>query len=92
MEKITINEKDYKGIHVPTENTALLIIQGEKGMLACGYINIETADKLDEKVVIVTGVKNFDDMLKAKVFKCSNAARECGVNEEMTGEQALAFL
>jgi uncharacterized protein YunC (DUF1805 family) len=92
MDKIIVNGKEYQGIKIPTPKTSLLIIQGNHGMLACGYINVETANKIDESTVIVTGVNNFDDMLKAKVFKLSNAAKKLGISEDMTGEQALAYL
>jgi uncharacterized protein YunC (DUF1805 family) len=92
MEILELNNKKYNGVQLPTEKTSLLVIQGEKGMLACGYINIDTANKLEESVVIVTGVKNFDDMLKAKVHQISLKAKEKGVTESMTGAQALDLL
>jgi len=92
MEKIIVNNKEFNAIKIPTPNTSLLLIQGNKGMLACGYINVVTADKLNEATVIVTGVNNFEDMLKAKVFKISDAAKKLGITEKMNGEQALTYL
>ena len=43
----------------------LLIIKGESGFLACGYINAATCNKTGEACAIVNGVNNHDDMLEA---------------------------
>jgi uncharacterized protein YunC (DUF1805 family) len=68
----------------------LLLIQGGKGVLACGYLNIETFNKTGEAAAIVTGVRTHEDMLKAKVIAVSIAARAIGVEIGTTGEDALA--
>jgi uncharacterized protein YunC (DUF1805 family) len=60
--------------------------------LACGYFDIETANKLGEAVAIVTGVKNYDDMLLAKVVKLSKAAEDKGLTLGMSGREALSQL
>ena len=58
-------------------------------MLACGYLNVETFNKTGEIGAIVTGVKNFDDMLTAKVVSTSTAAAQAGINAEMSGAEVL---
>ncbi|MCX5817278.1 MAG: DUF1805 domain-containing protein [Proteobacteria bacterium] len=67
----------------------LLIISGTRGLLACGYLNVETFDKTGETAAIVTGVKNFDDMLNAKAVKVSNAAEQAGIEPGMTGAEVV---
>jgi uncharacterized protein YunC (DUF1805 family) len=67
----------------------LLLIKGAKGILACGYLNIETFNKTGESAAIVTGVRTHEDMLKSKVIAVSNAARQAGVEIGMAGEDAL---
>ena len=67
----------------------LLVVSGKKGALACGYLNVATFDKLDEAGAIVTGVGSFEDMLDAPLVAVSKAAREMGLEEGMTGRQAL---
>jgi uncharacterized protein YunC (DUF1805 family) len=42
-------------------------LQGSEGLLACGYLSVETFNKTGEAAAIVTGVKNFDDMSAATV-------------------------
>ena len=67
----------------------LLLIKGAKGLLACGYLNIETFNKTGEVAAIVTGVRTHEDMLKAKVIAVSNAGRDAGVAIGITGEEFL---
>jgi len=42
----------------------LLVMKAPKGILGCGYINVETCNKTGEVCAIVTGVNTFDDMRK----------------------------
>ena len=67
----------------------LLVISGSKGVLACGYLNIDTFDKLDEAGAIVSGVNSWEDMLDATIVGTSSAASRLGVSVGMTGRQAL---
>lgn len=78
--------------HIPTPNTAILMISGKNGFLACGYIKIEVANKRGDVCAIVTGVKNHDDMLVAKVVAISQAARKAGIKEGMPGKEALLMM
>ena len=89
MKKIIIDEKEFEGWEIPTESATILLIKASHGFIACGYFNIETANKLQEHVAIVTGVKTFDDMLTAKIVVCSNSAEALGVRIGMTGKEAL---
>jgi uncharacterized protein YunC (DUF1805 family) len=89
MEKITIDGIDFSGFAVSTENAMLLAITAPHGMLACGYVKLETANKLLEHVAIVTGVKTFDDMLEAEIVGVSEQAAAIGIKRGMTGRKAL---
>ncbi len=67
----------------------LLIIKGEKGFLACGYVNVETCNKTGEACAIVTGVKDHEAMVTAKVRAVSKKAEKLGATVGMTGREAL---
>lgn len=67
----------------------LLVMKAPKGILGCGYINVETCNKTGEACAIVTGVTTFDDMRKAKVVATSNKAVELGIQVGETGQAAL---
>jgi uncharacterized protein YunC (DUF1805 family) len=90
--KININGSKVEGVAVKTNNDQILIIRSKNGILGCGYINVDVAAKFDDAIAIVTGVKSFDDMLKAKVVKTSKKAEELGVKQGMAGEDALAIM
>ena len=92
MEKIDLEGNLLEGYAIPTGNTALLLIKAKNGFLGCGYVSLETAERVGDAAVIVSGVKNFDDMLAAKVKAMSSAAAAHGVTAEMTGRQALLKL
>lgn len=84
--------KEFTAYSIPTTNTNVLIIGAEKGFLACGYLNIEVANRVNDVCAIVTGVKTPDDMLNAKVVKVSKAAANLGVELGMTGKEALVLM
>lgn len=67
----------------------LLVVKGLHGLLACGYLNVESFDKTGEVAAIVTGVHSFEDMLTAKVVKVSKAGVEAGLAIDMTGAEVL---
>ena len=92
MEKVLVNGYEYDGYSVKFSKSTLLFIAGSKGVLGCGYFNIDTANKVGEAIAVVTGVKNFDDMLAAKVIKVSSGAESLGITLEMSGKEALERL
>ena len=92
MEKILLAGHTLEGYAVPTENTAILLIKAEHGFLGCGYFAVETAEKVGDAAVIVSGVKDFDGMLAAPVKRFSSAAARRGVVEGMSGRDALLKL
>jgi uncharacterized protein YunC (DUF1805 family) len=92
MEIIEIENKKYRGISLPTENSTILLIQGKKGFIGCSYFQIETANKLHEVVAIVTKVKSYDDMLKTQVIKVSDNAKLIGIEIGMEGKDALTII
>jgi len=92
IKDININEIIFKGYQIPTQNTSVLMIHGNNGFLACGYINMEVANKRNDVCAIVNGVKTLDDMLIAHVKFVSDAARKTGIKEGMTGKEALLLM
>ena len=89
MDTVTINGQTLDAVAFPTEHSVVLMIRGKKGLLGCGYLSVATADKTGDAVAIVSGVKNYDDMLKANVKAVSAAAAALGVAAGMTGKEAL---
>ncbi|MFN3527815.1 MAG: YunC family protein [Candidatus Altarchaeaceae archaeon] len=80
------------GIKIDMGNANLLIIKGKKGYIMCGYLNIETANKLNDVACIVKGVKNFDDVLNSEIVEISEKAKEIGIKVGMKGKDVLKFI
>ena len=70
----------------------LLVAQGSKGYAACAYVDVATADKLGEALVVFSGVATCDDFVASEVKRASKAAVALGVAEGMRGGEALELL
>ena len=92
MQEIHLEGHILEGYAIPTENTSILLIKAPHGFLGCGYFSSATAERVGDAAVIVSGVKNFEDMLNVKVKTFSPAAAARGVTAEMTGKEALLKL
>ena len=92
MQEINLEGHILEGYAIPTANTSILLIKAPHGFLGCGYFSPATAEKVGDAAVIVSGVKDFEDMLAAKVKAVSPAAAARGVTLEMTGQEALLKL
>jgi uncharacterized protein YunC (DUF1805 family) len=70
----------------------LILIRGARGVLFCGYLNTEVAERLGLAAAIVSGVKNFEEMLDKPVTYSTSKANELGVKPGMSGRDALNLL
>ena len=80
------------GIKVVLPKAPLILIVGKKGFLMCGYLNIQAVEKLNVAAAMVTGVSNFEDVLKAEVKSVSSEAKKLGIIEGMSGKEVLEKL
>lgn len=80
------------GVKIQTPRAPMLIILAKRGFIMCGYLNIKTAEKLGDAACLVRGVSTLDDVLKARISKCTSKARELGIKEGMTGHEAVGLL
>ena len=92
MDSIEINGMTFRGNIIEMLQGKLLLIQGQNGMLGCGYFNLAVADKLGSAMAIVSGVACYDDMLNKEVVGVSARAAEMGVVPGMTGREALTIM
>ncbi len=88
-EKLVVGGKEFRGDRIDLPKCALLVIQGTKGMLGCGYVSLTAAEKFGDALATVSGVASFGDMLGAEVKGVSAAAVALGVKVGMTGREAL---
>ncbi|MHB1492358.1 MAG: YunC family protein [Thermoplasmataceae archaeon] len=81
--EVTIEGKTFTYLKMDMEKAPLVIIKGNKGYVMCGYLNMETADKLGDIAVRVKGVKDADTILSSKVEAVSVRAKEIGIDVGM---------
>ena len=91
-ETLTVDGAALLGIRVDLPDAPVLMIDGKKGLVACGYFSIETADKVGHALAVVSGVNSLDDVLAGKVKAVSDKAAELGVSPAMTGAEAAQIL
>ncbi|MGB9134687.1 MAG: DUF1805 domain-containing protein [Candidatus Bathyarchaeia archaeon] len=74
------------------DSPPLVTIIGEKGFVMCGFLNVDAAEKLGVAAVMVSGVKTFDDVLRAEVKVVTSKAEAWGIRRGMKGHEALRLL
>ncbi|MGI6754632.1 MAG: DUF1805 domain-containing protein [Atopobiaceae bacterium] len=94
-ESITIGTTQAEGMMMPqlagADHANLIVIRCARGFLMCGYLSLEKAEQLGDAAVRVAGA-SFEDVLANKITGMTPQARELGVTDEMTGEQAALIL
>ncbi len=90
---LRINSKMAIGLKVDLpDSPPLVMIIGQTGFVMCGFLNMEAAEKLNVVVATVSGVKNFDDVLQAKVKAVTSMAEKKGIKVGMKGRDAVKLL
>lgn len=90
---IKINGAVFKTIHIKlADNSNLLMIICPKGYIMCGYLNINTAQKMGDAACIVTGVKTIEDVLNSKIAALTSNAQQLGVQMGMPVSEVLKKL
>lgn len=91
-EIIKLGKGKLTGYCIDLGKAPLIILQAKKGYIMCGYLNMNTANKLGDIAGKVTGVKTFDDVLKATVIEVSENAKKEGLKEGMNAQDFLKNL
>ena len=90
---IKLDGKNCLGLRTDLpESPPLLLIIGEKGFVMCGFLNIESAEKLSVAAAVVSGVKTFEDVLNGQVKAATSKAKNLGVEVGMIGADALKHM
>ena len=80
-EFVKIASRSYTYLKVEMGTAPLVLLKGEKGFVMCGYLNLEAAEKLNDIAVRVTGVKDLESLLNAKVAGVTSGAKALGIKE-----------
>ena len=93
IEKIEVGSKTFHALKSTLPDLPpLLLIKGSKGFIMCGYLNIETAEKLGAAAAVVSGVKTFDDVLNAQIKASTTKAKALGLEPGKVVREVIAKL
>jgi len=90
---IKVADKNCTGLRAELpDSPPLLLIIAEKGFVMCGFLSIESAEKLGVTAAVVSGVKTFDDVLNGTVRTVTLKAKSLGIDPGMKGADALKLM
>jgi uncharacterized protein YunC (DUF1805 family) len=90
---LKVDGKSFMGLRTDLpDSPPLLLIIGEKGFVMCGFLNVESAEKLGVTAAVVSGVKTFDDVLNGQVKAVTSKAKNLGIEVGMKGADALKLM
>jgi len=67
----------------------LVVLVGRRAFVACGFLNIELAERLGIPCARVTGVRSIEDVLEREVQQATSRARELGIVEGVKVREVL---
>lgn len=89
---IVFEGKKFIGLSFELGNMPLLVLKCKKGYIACSYVDKKSAEILGDIAAFVSGVKNFDELLRAKIKASTAWAEELGIREGMSVKKAIEIL
>jgi uncharacterized protein YunC (DUF1805 family) len=90
---IKVDGKTCTGLRTDLpDSPPLLLITAEKGFVMCGFLNVESAEKLGVAAAVISGVKAFEDVLNGQVKAATTKAKSLGVEIGMKGIDALKHM
>jgi len=93
VDQLKINGKTALGLKVDLpDSPPLIAVIGENGFVMCGFLNVDTAEKLGVTAAMVSGVETFDDVLDAAVKEVTSRAEMKGIQQGMKGREAIELL
>jgi len=93
-EKVQLTSKQADGYVIPLGAINLVMVITDVGMVGCGAFDVGALDGFDYPAARVKsttggGIANVDDLLGGAVKDANRAAKELGVQEGMSGREAL---
>jgi uncharacterized protein YunC (DUF1805 family) len=93
MTPLKINDKVAVGVRVDLpDSPPLLLIVGRTGFVMCGFLNIDTAEKVNITAAMVSGVETLGDILAADIKAVTSKAQTKGIKIGLKGEDAVKLL
>lgn len=92
MEEVQCDGRKYVALRQDIGNLPLIVVKARNGYIACSYIDKDTAEKVGDVAAFVSGVKNLDDVMRAKIRSTTTWAENMGIREGMSVKKALEIM
>ncbi|MGD2200149.1 MAG: DUF1805 domain-containing protein [Candidatus Bathyarchaeota archaeon] len=93
VDKLEIEGHSFLGLRFGLKNLPpLLLIEGEKGFVMCGYLNLDAAESLGATATIVSGVNSFEDVLNAEIKASTSKAEALGLEPGKVVREVISAL
>jgi len=80
VENLDIDGEAFQGLKVELKGLPpLVLIEGDKGFVMCGYLNIDAAESLGATAAVVSGVNSWEDVLNAQIKTATTKAKALGL-------------
>ena len=89
---VKIKNREIPALCLDLGNARLILAAAPRGYVMCGYLNMQTAEKLGDIACIVTGVKTIEELLAKPVVALSERAKGIGIECGMSGASALEMM
>jgi uncharacterized protein YunC (DUF1805 family) len=93
MTPVKLSNRVVVGITVDMPKTRLICIQAGQGYIVCGLLDVDVVDELHPEREVIAGraygVRTVEELLNARLNAVTRKARELGIQEGMTGREAL---
>lgn len=94
-EILNVNGKPVQGVCICAPggegHPNMLVLTAEKGYIMCGYLNMGTAEAVNDAACVISG-SSFEDLLANPVKAVSPEAEKLGIAVGMTGAQVCDIL
>jgi uncharacterized protein YunC (DUF1805 family) len=93
VENLDIDRESFQGIKVELKGLPpLVLIEGGKGFVMCGYLNIDAAESLGATAAVVSGVNSWEDVLNAQIKTATTKAKALGLEPGRVVRDVIAAL
>ncbi len=93
VENLDIDGEAFQGLKVELKGLPpLVLIEGDKGFVMCGYLNIDAAESLGATAAVVSGVNSWEDVLNAQIKTATTKAKALGLEPGRVVRDVIAAL
>ena len=93
VENLDIDGKAFQGIKIELKGLPpMVLIEGDKGFVMCGYLNIDAAESLGAAAALVSGVNSWEDVLNAQIKTATTKAKAIGLEPGKVVGDVIAAL